>query len=319
MLYSIFIYQTETGLPIWQQSFEKQMDDYRIQLFSSFFSAIQTFVKELVNTGDKGLKNIELGNFVIKITAIPKIHLEIIAIIDKEDEKPLGKVNLQIIKLLEEHNQLFEPWDGDTSKFDVLNLDILRMIQSEKSLLGNKSLIDGQSEILGSIVDRLPELEKNQRENCLNERTFLYKKFNDTGNILKKIEILGSIDIISQKLKDKADVLKITGMRKNLETELISTKQKIAYFLHNTKAAISKAVEIIGRKPLSELDFKDAYMNLYSFSTKLKTIGRDDLAEQYRQMAQLFIDKKEEEREQLSQALKNILNLPDEIDYYFPK
>ena len=46
MLYSLFIYQSHSGLLIWDKSFEKQMDSQRVELFSSFFSAIQTFVKE---------------------------------------------------------------------------------------------------------------------------------------------------------------------------------------------------------------------------------------------------------------------------------
>ena len=132
---------------------------------------------------------------------------------------------------------------------------------------------------------------------------------------MKKLEILDSIDGVSQKLKDKAEVVKINGMRKNLLTEFESTKQKISYFLNTTKNAISKVVDLMG-KPLMELDFKDAYMNLYSFSTKLKVIGRDDLADHYRQIAQLLIDKKEEEREQLSQSIRMILNLPDDPEYY---
>jgi hypothetical protein len=124
------------------------------------------------------------------------------------------------------------------------------------------------------------------------------------------------LDNISQKLKDKNEVTKIAGMRKNLVLELDSTKQKIVYFLNTTKGAISRVVEMKGRKPLMDLDFKDAYMNLYSFSTKLKVIGRDDLSEKYRKIAQLLIDKKEDQREELAQAIRAILNLPEDADYY---
>ncbi len=86
--------------------------------------------------------------------------------------------------------------------------------------MGNKLLLDGQNEIIGSIMDSLPELEKNQRDNYIKERDFNYKKLNQTTSLLKKLEILDSIDGVSQKLKDKAEVVKINGMRKNLLTEL---------------------------------------------------------------------------------------------------
>ena len=87
MLYSIFIYQSQWVLLIWDKS-SKNRWMRRVELFSSFFSAIQSFVKEIITTSGKGLKNIEMGNFVIKITGIAKLNLEIVAIIDKDDEKP---------------------------------------------------------------------------------------------------------------------------------------------------------------------------------------------------------------------------------------
>jgi hypothetical protein len=317
MLYSIFIYQSQSGLLIWQKSFEKQMDATRIQLFSSFFSAIQSFVKEIITSNDKGLKNIEMGNFVVKVTDLPKLNLEIVSIIDKDDEKTISKVTVQIVNLLQQHAQLFENWDGNQEKFDVLDFEIIKIIQTEKQLLGTKSLIDGQNEILGRIIDEMPELEKGQRDNYIKEREFLYQKFASTTNILKKAEILSSADIISQKLKDKNELIKIAGMRKNLTKELEDTKQKLGFFLQNMKSAISKSVELLGRKSLMDMDFKDAYINLYSFTTKLKLIGRDDLADKYREYAQLLVDKKEDQREQLSEALQMLLKLPDDIKGYF--
>jgi len=316
MLYSIFIYQSQSGLLIWDKSFEKEMDARRVELFSSFFSAIQSFVREMISNSQKGLKNIEMGNFLIKVTGLPKLNLEIVTISDKDDEKPINKIIPRLIKLLEDHTQIFEEWDGERSKFDVLNLEIIQVISMEKSLLGTKSILDGQTDLLGGIIDSMPELEKNQRENYLKEREFNYKKLQSTTSLVKKLEILASIDTISQKLKDKAEVQKISNLRRTYINDLESTKQKITYFLGNAKQAISKVVEVIGRKALVDLDFKDAYMNLYSFSTKLKIIGRDDLSEEYRQVAQLLIDKPEGRRDELSKSISRILNLPDDPNYY---
>ena len=141
----------------------------------------------------------------------------------------------------------------------------------------------------------------------------------DTANLLKKLEILGFINLISQKLKDKADILKIKTLRKNLVTELESTKQRLAYFLQNAKVSISKAVELIGKKPILDMDFKDAYMNLCSFNTKLKLLGRDDLANQYHEITQSLIDKKADQQEQLSKSLRMVLNLPDNAEDYIKK
>lgn len=319
MLYSLFIYQSQSGLLIWDKSFEKQMDSRRIELFSSFFSAIQSFVKEMITSTTKGLKNIEMGNFSIKITALTKLNLDIVAITDKEDEKALNKILPRLIKLLEDHKEIFIDWDGDKSRFKILDLEIINIIQTEKTLLGSKSILDGQNEIIGQIIDKLPELEASQRDNYLKEREFLYKRMSQTTNIVKKMEIIDAIDAISQKLKDKEDVSKIAGIRKTLMNELTSTKQKLIYFLTMAKQAITKVAEFMGIKSLSELDFKDVYINLYSFSTKLKVIGRDDLSEEFRTIAQLLIDKREEKRAELSKAISRILNLPEDPDFYLGK
>ncbi len=176
MLYSIFMFQSQSGLILWQKSFEKQMDSNRMQMLSSFFSAIQSFVKEAITSNEKGLKNIEVANLYINITEVPKLQLEIVAIIDKEDIKVFGKVLPNMIQLLETHRQLFELWDGEQSKFNVLDLELLKIIQTEKQLLGSKSLLDGETEIIDSIVDRMPELEKNQRENYQRNAIFCIKK-----------------------------------------------------------------------------------------------------------------------------------------------
>jgi hypothetical protein len=72
----------------------------------------------------------------------------------------------------------------------------------------------------------------------------------------------------------------------------------------------------MGHKSLMEMDFKDAYMNFYSFGTKLKLIGQDDVGNQYHQMAQVLVDKKEENREQIVQSIQSILKLPDDPNFY---
>lgn len=75
----------------------------------------------------------------------------------------------------------------------------------------------------------------------------------------------------------------------------------------------------MGRHSFKDIDFRDAYLNLYSFSTKLKLIGRDDLADEYRQLAQLLIDKPAERLQDIPQLLSKILSLPEDANNYMPK
>jgi hypothetical protein len=301
---------------IWDKSFEKQMSQGKVELFSSFFSAIQSFVKEMITNTSRGLKNIEMGNFVINITAVQKAALEIVAITDKGDERSLNKVLPKMIKLLEDHKELFIDWDGDKGRYRVLDLEILQIIQAEKQLMGSKSLIDGQNDIINTIIDQMPELEKNQKDKYLEERTFLHNRLQTTTNLIKKLEILDSIDNISQKLKDKPEIEKGVQLRKKIVSEINSTKQKIVFFLSNAKQAISKTVDKLSGKPLHELDYKDAYLNLYSFSTKLKIIGRDELSDEYRELAQTLIDKPQEKLGEFSKTISRILSLSEDPESY---
>ena len=317
MLYSIFIYQTESGLLLWDKSFEKDMDSNKIQLFSSFFSAIQSFVKEIISTGSKGLKNIEMGNFLVNVTAISKLGLDIVAIADKGDEKHLHKFTPKLIKILSSHSEIFKDWDGNRGRFKILDLEILQILKNEKNLVGNKSLLDERSQIIGDIFNNLPDLETEQKSRYIKEREFLEKRLRDTPSIPKKLEVLNSIEEINRKLKDTDAVQKSERNRKKLLTELRSTKDKLRYFLSNTKNAINKTVDRVGGRNLFDLDFKDAYLNLYSFSTKLKMIGRADMSEEYRGIARMFIDKPEEMRGEFSQLVTKVINLSDDIDSYF--
>jgi hypothetical protein len=316
MLYSLFIYQTDSGLLLWDKSFEKDMDSRRVELFSSFFSAIQSFVKEMITTGSKGLKNIEMGNFSVNITNIPKLGLDIVAIIDKGDEKPLTKFVPKILKLLQDHGEIFRDWDGNRARFKVLDLEIFQIIQGESGLIGSKTLTENRSEILSSIMEKLPDLEKGQREQYEKERDFLTDKFQNTTSITKKIELLNSIENISQKLKDRLAIEKCERDRKKYFLELQSTKEKLKFFLLHAKEAISRALEKTSGRSLYDIDFKDAYLNLYSFSTKLKIIGRDDLSDEYRNIAQMFLDKPLDKQSEFSHIISKVLNLNDNIESY---
>jgi hypothetical protein len=296
------------------------MDSRRMELFSSFFSAIQSFVREMITTGSKSLKNIEMGNFLVNITNLPKMELDIVAIADKDDGKPLSKVTPKLIKLLKSHSNIFEDWNGDRSRFKILDLEIIQIIQTNKKLLGDKSLTDGQKEIIGSILDNLPELEKNQQEKYRNERKLLEDQLKNTPNIMKKVELNDAIFLISQKLKDHEDVNRCQMMRKKYFSEIQSTKEKMAYFLKRTKEAISKTVEGGGGgSSLMNMDFKDAYLNFYSFSSKLKMFGNNEVAEEYIAIARFLLEKPEEQGGELSKYISQVLSLNDDIDSYIPK
>ncbi len=319
MLYSIFIYQNGSGLLIWNKSFEKDMDASRVELFSSFFSAIQSFVKEMIRSGSQSLKNIEMGNFLVKITNLPKLDLDVVMIGDSGDDKLLSKITPKIISVLESHKEIFRDWDGNRSRFEVLDLEMLQVLRQERGIFGGKEKDGSATEVINEVIGEISGLEEKQKENLEEERKFIYEKLKTTTNLFVKIDLLNSLETVDQKLQDKTDFEKVQMLKKKNRDEIESTKTKLSHFLAHTKSAISKAVETLGLRNFKDIDLRDVYLNLYSFSTKLKVIGRDDLSEQYRTIAQMLSDKPNDKLGDIPHKLTEILNLPDDINSYFPK
>ena len=80
MLHSIFLYQRSSGLSIWEKSFEEGISPESLTLFSSFFSAIQNFVHEIVKTEGEGLRNLDLGRYLVHVSNFPEFDLEVVTV-----------------------------------------------------------------------------------------------------------------------------------------------------------------------------------------------------------------------------------------------
>ncbi|XEO76468.1 hypothetical protein WKT22_01492 [Candidatus Lokiarchaeum ossiferum] len=320
MLYRMFIYQIKSGLLLWEKSFDRDID-LKSELFSSFFSAIQSFLREMILQGTqdqdkKSLAGIDMGNFVVKIFKIKDVDAELVILADKADEKSLKKFGTKVLNILKHRKELFKDWDGDRSRFSVLDLEILQIMSNFKNLSGNKSIIDNKNEFLNEIMKNLPELKDDQKTQYNNELTFLDERLKQSTNIFKKLEIVNSMEVVLHKLKNKEKIKELQEKRRKLMAELNSTKEKMAYFLSKAKASLSKTVETGHGKSLFELNYQTAYTNLYSFSTKLKNIGNTKLYDYYRSIAKIFIDKPEEKKSEFPNIVREVLNLSDNIDDY---
>jgi len=323
MLYSIFLYQTKTGLLIWRKTFETGLES-KSELFSSFFSAIQNFVKELVidETNSKGLQAIDMGNFVVNITQLPNLEIDIVAIADKDDAKPIRKFLPKVIKILNGHKELFNfaHWDGNQSLFNVLDVEILQLLQTHKKLTGSgKSLADGRKEVLGQIIDAMPEVEQDKIEYYMNEVKYLEDRMKKEVSIYRKLEIIDSIEQVYQKLKNKNALEEIHRRRRKLSSELRDLKTRLNFYLIETKKNISTAVENAKNKAVYDIDFKNAYMSFYSFASKLKLLGQKDLSEEYQHYAKTLIEKPKDFEDEFSAMISKILHLNDDIESYIPQ
>ena len=93
-------------------------------------------------------------------------------------------------------------------------------------------------------------------------------------------------------------------------------KDRLKYFIVQTQELISKELAKSSRQKIEEIDFKSIYMNLYSFSSKLKFIGRDELGKELRIIAKNLIEKPTEIKKEIPSMLTRVLQLSTDIDSY---
>jgi len=294
----------------------QDISDGKMELFSSFFTAIKSFISELVLSGSTELKNIEMGDYTILITSLNEIKVDIVFIADKEDAKTLNKLVPKIIKILMKHQQLFLEWDGNKNEFSILDQPLSELILSKKKLIEGTSLIENPEQVLKSMWAHKGDLSAQVLENVKQEREFLKTRLEKATNILRKLAIAEKVLELSEQLKDEQAFIKYQKEVKLLKDQIKDTKIKLKYYLDKAKTSLSEAVEKLGNKPIHNGDYKDAYINLYSFSTKLKNITAGKDWEKYRNLAKKLINKDELNEHELSEAISTILKMHDDIEDY---
>ncbi|MGV9199094.1 MAG: hypothetical protein ACOC44_04850 [Promethearchaeia archaeon] len=301
---------------LYDKSFQ-DISSGRMELFSSFFSAIKSFIKELVLEGSTELKNIELGDYTVLITSVPDVQADLVMIADKEDYKVLNKLIPKILKILLKHKQLFLEWDGNREQFMVLDKPLTELIlKKKKKLISDESLVEKPEELLQSIWTHKEGVDDEQKNRLVKERDFLIERIPKTTNLLRKLEIAKEVLNLSEKLKDEKSFLKYQKKVKSLKDKIKDTKYKLEYYLEKVKISLNNSLNNIGNKSLRQGDYKDAYLNLYSFSTKLRSLTEDNSWEKYRNLAKALINKNEKENREISNTISEILNMKENIDYY---
>ena len=88
MIQALYIFQSETKDLLYNKSFQS---DEKLEMFDSFFTALQTFVSELTESSSESLNTIELGEYFVLITRVPEVISDLVIITDKEDIKEVKK------------------------------------------------------------------------------------------------------------------------------------------------------------------------------------------------------------------------------------
>ncbi len=197
MFYTIFIYHSESGLLLFDKNFH-DVSSGKIELFSSFFSALKSFISEMVLTGSKDLKNIELGDYTVLITNISDIKADLVIIGDKDDFKTINKIIPKMIKILMKYQKIFFEGTG-REDFDVLVQPISEFIFTQSKLAGDKSLIEKPENVLKSIWSHKKDLSIQEIENLSRDKLTLTSKLENSTNIKDKLAISEQLIEIAEK------------------------------------------------------------------------------------------------------------------------
>jgi len=315
MIYTLFLYHSESGLPLLDINLH-DISSGKMDLFASFFSALKSFISEIVLDGSKELKNIELGDYRVLVTNLNEIKADLVIIGDKEDSKAINKIIPKVIKILFNYQEVFFEWKGNSGDFDIIKQEISELVLSQRKLVGNISMIENSELVLNSMWSHRSDVSNTEKESLNKEKKSLIAEFETCSNIVEKLAIRETLLKISEDLKDSKGFIRYQEQIKLLKDEIRDTKIKLNYYLERTKVTMSQAVDSLGTKSLNEGDYKDVYLNLYSFSNKLKNVVNDDRWEIYRDMGTRLINKDETPPEEISEAIKFVLKMKDDIETY---
>jgi hypothetical protein len=313
MIYTIFLYQSHTGLLIYDKSFQ-EINAGKMEMFSSFFLTIKSFVSQLVLDGSQELKNIELGEYTVLVTSLSNVKIDMVIIADKEDAKAINKLIPKLIKVLQKHEQQFLSWNGNSGEFKILDHPLTELVLANVKD-AKKTLLESPEQMLKSIWAHKKKLTKEKFENLVQERDLLIYKIENTINIPSKLSTAQTVVELSEELQDESTFLKYQGEVSRFKNELKDAKFKLNYYLNNFKTAVNEAVDNLGEKPIHMGDFKNSYLNLYSFSTKLKLV-KESGWEIYRELASKLIDKDSLSDHELSEIIQTLLNMSIKVEDY---
>ncbi len=317
VLYNIFIYESATGLLVWDRNFDPTSKQ-QLEMFSSFFSAIRTFLKEVILKGSTGeeLKNIEMGTHLIMLFAIKDLGLDLVFIADRDDEKNIKRVATKIAETLSAQKDLFtKPFDGEVSRFMALSAPIMAILSAQKGLIDQtKSLLEDHELIIRKLFAKRGKLDPSEELALRSELDRLQKEMMNTRNLFIKHRILDQKMQIEQRIADSEKFLASSRLYRNLVGEIEEVHYKLNYWLKETKEALHNALNSINntQKSAQEADYKHVFRNLMDFAENIKKIADDQVAVRFRVLARYFIDKDRIPPEILLRSISEVINLSDD-------
>lgn len=302
MLQALYLFQSNTKELIYNKNFQS---DEKLQMFGSFFSALQTFVSELTESSTESLSTIELGQYFVLITRIVEITSDLVIITSNEDIKEVQKIIPKIIDIILEHQELFINWDRAPEKLEMFDLKIIQLVLSQKQLSGESTLTADQSGILKSIWEQKGSLSEQIREDLSKTREDLNFRYLTEENFLKKYEMSKKLIEISEKLRDDEKFIEYQTESKSLKDEIKDRKLRLHYYLDKVNESLEFS------------KYAETYSYLYSFCIKLVNFAESHIVEKYKTLAKTLLKRKKMRRDEFKQLLNDISKIDEEIKESF--
>ena len=299
MIQALYIFQSSTKDLMYNKNFQS---DEKLEMFDSFFSALQTFVSELTVDSSESLKTIELGAYIVLITRIPEILSDLVIITNKEDIKEIQKIIPSILEIIINHQELFVNWDRKPEKFEMFDLKVIQLILSDKKLISKSSLTADQSTILKSIWEQKGTLSDQLREDLLNEAGRLQSRYLREENFIKRYEISKKLIEISEKLHDDEKFIEFQTEAKSIKDEIKDRKMRLKYYLDRVKESIEYT------------KFAETYSYLYSFCIKLENLVEPDLVARYKALARIVLSRDNLPKSDFKKAISEISMIEQDIE-----
>ncbi|MFW9898863.1 MAG: hypothetical protein ACFFDO_06340 [Candidatus Thorarchaeota archaeon] len=304
MLSGFFIFESKTGTLLYDKVFFLEMDDEKLEMFQSFLIALKTFIARMQFDGSSTLKAINLGEYHVVLTHITDTNSELVMVMDEEDEKSSSKIVQQIKGIIINNKDLFIEPERTSEQFKQFDDEVNNLIRSSTKVI-DATILEQKVNVFKSIWAQRGEISANLRDELINEKEDLVAKLESENNLLKKSRIYERLLDIFEKLNETDELLNYQKISKEVKDEVKDRQIKLKYYLGKTKEA------------LKEKNYKEAYLNLYSFSSKLKNMAKSHIQKKYNDLAKLIMDKNELPKIEFSQIISEILMMPDKIEEYF--
>ena len=266
-------------------------------LLSGFISALKVFGEGTLGN----ISNISIEGLDINMIIVSKFNLFMMAIIDSN----IPELNLrtgceETLKIFYQmFKDRFDSFDGDVTVFDkfteILEAHVQHYLQA---------------------LEEFVDVSDQARNILVQERDTLFKQVKFEPNLKKKRATQEKIFGISEKLKDEGRIKEIQNEIKKTESIIKDTKFKLQYFLDKAKTSLNEIISQYGVNAKQDVNFSQVYLNLFSFSSKLKTMIYHTGWKRYFNLASKIQNKEELSRSEFSEVIIEIQNLSENLDDY---